>query len=181
MSRELRPAFHWWVEVLESGFHEKHEWHSAGGQNVQLLCDASEAPAYLGAVALVGDQCYYTYFAPPAYLFGMVRRRRNKQVIGFELLFMSLGLSTLAELILGCNVGVHSDSTGSVCNSCACICSQSAFRRGACTVGAISWRMLTTQLVGSTLLVSWKQNSTLVWGLRTRAMQRPRWVGCVFV
>jgi hypothetical protein len=129
MSPELRRALQWWVDVLESGLSERREWHGAEGQNVQLFCDASGSPAYLGAVLFVDDQCYFTHFAPPKHLIEKFKRRRDNQIMGLELLSISLGLSTFAELIRGRNVVIHSDNTGSevrACsldaNSCACFC-----------------------------------------------------------
>ena len=80
---------------------------------MQLFCDASGYPAYLGAVLLLEDKCYFTHLEPPEYLLEKFKRRRDNQIMGLELLSISLGLSTFDELIRGRNVVIHSDNTGS--------------------------------------------------------------------
>ena len=113
MSLELRRALQWLVEVLQSGLCEKRAWQCLEGQPVQLFCDASGSPAYSGAVLLLEDKCCFTHFAPPEYLLAKFKRRRDNQIMGLELLSISLGLSTFDELIRGRNVVIHSDNTGS--------------------------------------------------------------------
>ena len=138
MSPELRRALQWWVQVLQSGLCEKRAWQCLETEPVQLFCDASGSPAYLGAVLLLEDKCYFTHLAPPEYLLEKFKRRRDNQIMGLELLSISLGLSTFDELIRGRNVVIHSDNTGSeVCRvhlGCGPHCAfglwKAAIRRG---------------------------------------------------
>ena len=100
-------------EVLESGLCERRGWDAEQRPPVHLFCDASGAPAHLGAVLFNDDNCFFTHFVPPAELMAQFRRRKDNQIMGLELLSISLGLSTFERLIQGRNVIVHSDNTGS--------------------------------------------------------------------
>lgn len=113
MSFELCRALQWWLDTLQSGLCERRAWHVDEGQPVQLFCDASGCPAHLGAVLLIDGQCYFTHYAPPGHLVAKFKRRRDNQIMGLELLSISLGFSTFEELLRGRKVVVHSDNTGS--------------------------------------------------------------------
>ena len=140
ISHELRRALRWWVEVLEQGLCEKRAWKCIDGEPVQLFCDASGYPAHLGAVLLLEGRCCFTHYVPPQRLLDKFKRRRDNQIMGLELLSISLGLSTFAELLRGRKVVIHSDNTGSeVCclsgkapqGPCPLRCfAQAAIRRG---------------------------------------------------
>ena len=112
MSPELRRALLWWINVLERKLCERMEWATVQSEPVHLFCDASGNPAHLGAVLFVGDRCCFTEYAAPPEIVSSFRRRRDNQIMGLELLSISLGLCTFAELIRGRNVVVHSDNTG---------------------------------------------------------------------
>jgi hypothetical protein len=120
ISHELRRALRWWVEVLEQGLCEKRAWRCVDGEPVQLFCDASGYPAHLGAVLLLEGRCCFTHYVPPQELMAKFKSRKDNQIMGLELLSISLGLSTFAELLRGRKVVIHSDNTGSeVCLHCA--------------------------------------------------------------
>lgn len=120
MSQELQRALRWWLEVLQRGLCERRAWNKEDEPAVHLFCDASGHPAHLGAVLFIGDMCYYTDMAPDGKVLDMFRRRRDNQIMGLELLSISLGLCTFERIIRGRNVVVHSDNTGS----------EAAIRRG---------------------------------------------------
>ena len=107
------PAVMFLSEVLESGLCERREWNAEQRPPVHMFCDASGAPAHLGAVLFDDDNCFVTHYAPPAEILAQFRRRRDNQIMGLELLSISLGLCTFEHLIRGRNVIVHSDNTGS--------------------------------------------------------------------
>jgi len=113
MSSELERSLCWWKEVLQRGLCERRQWKQVYLPPVHLFCDARGFPAYLGAVVMVDDKCYYTHMAPTPELMSMFRRRKDNQIMGLELLSISLGLHTFENLIKGRNVVVHSDNTGS--------------------------------------------------------------------
>ncbi len=117
MSTELRRACQWWVEVLTSGLCERRAWTYDAGQPAQLFCDARGFPAHLGAVLLLDDRCCFTHYEPPEELLSMFKHRRDNQIMGLELLSISLGLCTFEELIQGRKVVIHSENTGSEVHS----------------------------------------------------------------
>ena len=78
-----------------------------------LFYDARGHPAHLGAVLIIDGRCCFTEYAPPGQLMSQFRRRRDNQIMGLELLSISLGLCTLEALIVGRNIIIHSDNTGS--------------------------------------------------------------------
>ena len=94
MPPELERSLRWWEDVLQRGLCERRQWKQEQRQPVNLFCDASGFPAYLGAVVMVDDKCYYTHLAPSSELMSMFRRRRDNQIMGLELLSISLGLCT---------------------------------------------------------------------------------------
>ena len=112
-SVELQRSLQWWREVLQRGLRERRAWKHDEKPPVNLFCDASGYPAYLGAVLFIDSECYYTDFAPTAELTAMFRCRKDNQIMGLELLSISLGLCTFENLIRGRKVIVHSDNTGS--------------------------------------------------------------------
>ena len=112
-SVELQRSLQWWRDVLRRGLRERRTWKHDEKPPVNLFCDASGFPAYLGAVVMVDDKCYYTHMAPSSELMSMFRRRRDNQIMGLELLSISLGLCTFENLIRGRDVIVHSDNIGS--------------------------------------------------------------------
>ena len=113
MSPELSRALQWWIDVLRNGLCERRAWRAEQGQPVHLFCDASGSPAHLGAVLLIDNRCYFTNYAPSDQLLQRFRRRRDNQIMGLELLSISLGLCTFEGLLRGRKVVVHSDNTGS--------------------------------------------------------------------
>lgn len=113
MAPELRRALLWWLAILLSGLCERREWRKSSRPPVHLFCDARGHPAHLGAVLFVDGRCYFTHYAPPAQLLERFRSRRDNQIMGLELLSISLGFCSFAELLRERNVVVHSDNTGS--------------------------------------------------------------------
>ena len=113
MPPELRRALQWWMLVLIRGLCERREWKTQRGDPAHLFCDARGHPAHLGAVLFIDDRCCFTQYEPPANLVDMFKRRRDNQIMGLELLSISLGLCTFEDLLRGRNVIVHSDNTGS--------------------------------------------------------------------
>ena len=112
LSSELRRALTWWIQILKSNLCERRSWTNSRSEPVHLFCDASGSPAHLGAVLLIDNKCYFTHYVPPAAVVNGFRRRSDNQIMGLELLSISLGLCTFADLIRGRNVVVHSDNTG---------------------------------------------------------------------
>ena len=113
MSEELKASLHWWHEVLQSSLCERRAWFEQSRSVVHLFCDASGQPGYLGAVLLADGSCWYTHCAPPSEVVEKFRRRSDRQIMGLELLAISLGLQSFKRLLKHRHVIVHSDNTGS--------------------------------------------------------------------
>ena len=111
---ELRRALAWWKSVLALGLSERHDWRAQAEKSVaHVFCDASGDPAHLGAVAFIDDRVLWTHMAPPPEVVAQFRRRRDNQIMGLELLAISLGMSTFEELLCDRTVVFHCDNSGS--------------------------------------------------------------------
>ena len=64
-------------QVLELGIVERKEWQKAAGEITHLFCDASSTPPYLGAVACIKGEWFWTHMAVPASVLGAFRRRKD--------------------------------------------------------------------------------------------------------
>lgn len=119
-SPELLRALVWWDTALQLELAELRPWDDTHARPVHLFCDAAGSPAYLGAVLFDGDECWYTHAPPPAAVMEEFKHRNDNQIMGLELLSISLGFSTFEDRLQGRAVVVHSDNTGS----------EAAIRRG---------------------------------------------------
>jgi hypothetical protein len=117
---ELRAALEWWRDVLRLRICELRRWEKVVSPPVHLFVDASGSPPYLGAVVFCDGRVWWTHMAAPAAALERFRARADNQIMGLELLAISLGLCSFEWLLEGRNVVVHSDNTGS----------EMAFRRG---------------------------------------------------
>ena len=108
LNPELRGALQWWIEVLQRRLAERRSWESSKQQPIHLFCDASGSPPHLGAVLLHEEGCFYTHLKPGGELLSMFKPRRDNQIMGLELLSISLGMATFEHLLTGRNVIVHS-------------------------------------------------------------------------
>ena len=120
VSPELARALGWWLQVLKLGLAETREWKKSEAEPAHLFCDARGQPPHLGAVVFLDGRCWWTHWEPPRRVVEQFRRRRDQQIMGLELLAISLGMCTFASLLVGRRVVVHSDNTGS----------EACFRRG---------------------------------------------------
>ena len=120
MSRDLVRSLQWWQTVLSTDIAELRTWERAPRAIAHLFCDASSSPPYLGAVLFIDNECWFTHMAPSTGAVELFRRRRDNQIMGLELLAISLGLCSFEGLIRGSRLVVHSDNTGS----------EVSFRRG---------------------------------------------------
>ena len=107
---ELRRALGWWRAILETDLAEVREWRHDARPPCQLFCDASGSPPHLGAVAFVDGAVWWTHMAVPSEMIRHFKARRDNQIMGLELLAISLGMCSFAR---GRAVVVHCDNTGS--------------------------------------------------------------------
>ena len=113
---ELERALRWWLAVLRERIREKRKWQQDFPQALHLFCDARGSPPHLAAVLFDGHQCLFTQMAPPEQTLAQFKRRSDSQIVGLELLAISLGLSTFEWWLKGKRVVIHSDNTGSECS-----------------------------------------------------------------
>ena len=110
---ELRRSLQWWVSVLELELCELRRWKEVELPAMHLFCDASGNPAHLGAVLFVDGDVIWTHMEPAPHVLPAFRHRKNNQIMGLELLAISLGLCTFEFWLRGKRVVIHSDNTGS--------------------------------------------------------------------
>ena len=113
VSPELRRSLHWWRSILEMRISELRSWQQNVDQPAHLFCDAAGSPPHLGAVLCVDSCWYWTHSDAPKNVLAKFTHRKDNQIMGLELLSISLGFATFAELIRRKRVVVHSDNTGS--------------------------------------------------------------------
>ena len=109
----LDRSLQWWIEALSLRLAERTEWETVCDEPVHLFCDASSTPPHLGAVLYEGDECHWTHLEPPAKVLSQFRPRKDNQIMGLELLGISLGMSTFEERLRGRTVIIHCDNKGS--------------------------------------------------------------------
>ena len=113
VDRELERALRWWLMVLKRHLAERRDWHVVQEEVLHMFCDARGSPPTLAAVLFVQDECLYTHMVPPAHVMEQFRSRKDQQIMGLELLAISLGLCTFQSTLEGRRVVVHCDNTGS--------------------------------------------------------------------
>ena len=113
VSPQYKRDLLWWRDTLQSRLCERRDWNPSVESTVQMFCDARGSPAHLGAVLLIDDKCFFTHVEPARDIVEMFRPRRDKQIMGLELLSISLGLCTFRRWLKKRNVIIHSDNTGS--------------------------------------------------------------------
>ena len=109
----LRRALLWWIDALALDVAETRAWDALETRVAHLFCDAAGEPAHLGAVLLLDGKCYWTHLAVSEECLAFFRAREDKQIMGLELLSISLGMCTFEQLLCGRRVVVHSDNSGS--------------------------------------------------------------------
>jgi hypothetical protein len=80
---------------------------------LHMFCDAASTPPHLGVVLVDAGHWYWTHAGVGPEVLAQFRRRRDNQIMGLELLAISLGLSTFASRLQGRRVIIHSDNKGS--------------------------------------------------------------------
>ena len=109
IDQNLRRALQWWKTVLATDIAELRSWGEISGDAAHLFCDASSCPAHLGAVLIVDKKFFWTHADPPPEVISQFTRRGDNQIMGLELLAITLGLCTFREQVAGRNVIVHCD------------------------------------------------------------------------
>ena len=120
VSTELRRSLLWWIEVLQSGLAELRQWKQKQVAPVHLFCDARGYPPHLGAVLFIDGRQLWCHMPAPDTIMDSFRCRRDNQIMGLELLSISLGFSSFERELKGRHVVVHSDNTGA--EVCALVC-----------------------------------------------------------
>eukprot|EP00973_Karenia_brevis_P013819 1875358-Karenia_brevis.AAC.1 len=112
MSKELRRCLQWWKEVLVIGVAELRLWQPPVHRVAHMFVDAQGSPAHLGAVLMIDDECWWTHMAPPNSILALFKSRRDNQIMGLELLSISLGLCSFHDMLHERKLVVHCDNRG---------------------------------------------------------------------
>ena len=111
-SPELFRALEWWLNALSLNIVETRLWGDEFMPSAHLFCDASGAGARMGAVLYIDGQWSWTSMVAPTDILESFRRRKDNQIMGLELLAISLGLGTFEKDLQGRHIVVHCDNTG---------------------------------------------------------------------
>ena len=110
---ELRRALLWWIGVLSREIVETRLWQQPQSDHLHLFCDARGQPPHLGAVLVSNTSCLWTHHRPHNDTIDLFRSRKDHQIMGLELLSISLGIHTFADEIKNQRLVIHSDNRGS--------------------------------------------------------------------
>jgi hypothetical protein len=102
----------WWRDVLVLDICELRLWRAPLDTAVHLFVDARGHPPHLGAVVFHDKRVWWTHLKPSVSTLKCFYGRKN-QIMGLELLAISLGLCSFGWLLAGRRVVIHSDNTGS--------------------------------------------------------------------
>ena len=107
MNNELRRSLRWWCEILVCGICETRGWSGEPLPVVHLFCDASGVQKGLGAVLAMDGRFWHTARTAPENLLRCFQRRNDNQIMGLELLSISLGLSAFGPWLQGRRVVIQ--------------------------------------------------------------------------
>ena len=108
----LRRSLAWWDDALGEGIAEVREWGRRELEPLHLFCDASGASARLGAVLFADGKWFWTSTTVKKRICEYFRHRRDNQIMGLELLAITLGLETFAWKLQCRDVVIHCDNSG---------------------------------------------------------------------
>ena len=91
---------------------ELRTWGNVAEAPVHVFCDASGADARLGVVVYADGLWHWTSTTVGERGLKHFRRRRDKQIMGLELLAISLAFGTFAPILRRRRVIVYCDNTG---------------------------------------------------------------------
>ena len=80
---------------------ELKPWKQVTSIPVHMFCDAAGRKPYMGVVVFIDAECLWTHMAPPRKVMCRFRARSDNQIMGLELLAISLGLSTFERRLRG--------------------------------------------------------------------------------
>ena len=109
---QLRIALLWWRRALQQDLSETHAWETEDRSPAHLFVDARGEPARCAAVLFDGFSWLYTDGAPSERVMSNFKNRSDSQIMGLEMVAISLGLSTFASRLQNRKVIVHSDNKG---------------------------------------------------------------------
>ena len=90
---------------------ETRAWQQPHRHPVHLFCDASSC--HMGAVLRCDGAWLWTHHPVDSALLALFVDRNDKQIMGLELLAISLGLCSFLPWLRGRCVVIHSDNKGS--------------------------------------------------------------------
>ena len=102
-----------YMDMLAMDITELRPWNPPPGDVVHLFCDASGCPPCLGAVLFCDGAWRWTCMDLLDRDLHLFKPRRDAQIIGLELLAISLGMCSFETWLQGRKIIVHCDNKGS--------------------------------------------------------------------
>eukprot|EP00973_Karenia_brevis_P089916 12400052-Karenia_brevis.AAC.1 len=96
LSPELEACLIWWLQILNSGVAQALPWEPKITPPTHMFCDAASQPPHLGCVLFTRGRCRWCHMPVPKKVMQYFCARRDNQIMGLELLAISMGLSTFA-------------------------------------------------------------------------------------
>ena len=112
INQDLEDALIWWQVVLQKQSAEKHAWSKVASSPAHLWVDARGVPPRCAAVLCIDGEIFFTDGAPSPAVTSQFHKRADNQITTLEILAISVGLSTFADLLEGREVVVYSDNVG---------------------------------------------------------------------
>jgi hypothetical protein len=112
ISKPLRLALQWWMEVLRLQLRENIPWQGSDAAPIEIFADARSTPPRVAAVMFADGESYYCDLEPSEQVVGFFEKRGDGQIMSLELLSIALALSSFAPWLQRRKVRIWSDNKG---------------------------------------------------------------------
>jgi len=112
VSKMLRTALMWWLNVLALTICECRPWTVTDEPPVHVFVDARGVPPRCAAVAVIDGKVHHSDGEPSERIMKSFQKRADSQICGLEMLAIALGLSVFANELKGRKVIMFSDNKG---------------------------------------------------------------------
>ena len=109
---ELMVVLLWWRSVLALEIVEVRSWFAHQCETAYLFADASGSAAHTAAILFIGERVLYTDWAPDTEFLDMFHQRRDKQIMGLEMIAIALGLCVFESELRNKHVMLYTDNVG---------------------------------------------------------------------
>ena len=112
VSARLLSALKWWAEVLEQGITEARSLRLSRSNICRLYVDAASTPACCAVVLFIDGRKLYKSWEPSLVQMRQCNKRRDKQIMTFEILAIFGALNTFQDVLTNRKVAIYSDNKG---------------------------------------------------------------------